>query len=77
MKSVDRLTELKQFLKYGPHSFRAIRNHTSMKYTDDQFHQFIRQNPTVLKQAITIKKFDREERKYLPTYGMDLMRGGK
>jgi len=72
MDRTDQITQLKQFLRYGAHSFRAIRNHTSLRLSDDQFHLFIKKISNILRRAITFKKPDDKDIYYSRTFGMAL-----
>jgi hypothetical protein len=74
MDRTDQITQLKQYLRYGAHSFRAIRNHTTLKLSDDQFHKFIKENSHIFRQAITIKKQHDKDIYYSRTFGMSLHR---
>lgn len=72
MDRTDQITQLKQYLRYGAHSFRSIRNHTTLKLTDDEFHLFIKKHSSILRPAITIKKARDQDIYYSRTFGMAL-----
>lgn len=59
MSNADRLAEL---IRSGPHSFRAIRERTDLKLTDDEFADLIRENANRFKAVRFAKKDDQGER---------------
>jgi hypothetical protein len=59
MSNADRLAEL---IRFAPHSFRAIREQTDLKLTDDQFATLIRENPNRFKAVRFAKKDDHGDR---------------
>jgi hypothetical protein len=53
MSDIETLTG---FLIKSPHSFKRIRNKTTLKWTDAKFRAFIAQNPGVLEETKIVKK---------------------
>lgn len=72
MDRTDQITQLKQCLRHGARSFRAIRNHTTLKLSDEQFHLFIKKNSNILRQAIAFKKPHDKDIYYSRAFGMAL-----
>jgi hypothetical protein len=59
MSDADRLA---QIIKRKPHSFRAIREKTTLDLTDEQFARLVTENPNRFKIVQFANKNDRGER---------------
>lgn len=59
MSDADRLA---QIVKHRPHSFRAIREQSTLKLTDEQFTLLVSENPNRFKIVRFANKNDRGER---------------
>lgn len=57
MSDADKLA---QIVKNAPHSFRAIRSHTALKLTDEQFFKLVKDNPRRFKIVRFVNKDEHE-----------------